>query len=162
MREKFIALFKKLVNRETILYAVFGVLTSVQNVFMFKGLLLLGMDYRVGNIITLIVVKLTAYILNKNIVFNSHCSSFGKLMLEVLRFVFARGATALIDYFGLILLVEVLGFDKFICKIFVTILVIVINYVVGKKHVFKKETQVKDEGVQDIATRDASDEESVL
>jgi len=140
MRDKLLALIKKFINRETILYAVIGVLTSLLNVFMFKGLLLLGMDYKIDNIITLIVVKLTAYILNKNIVFKSHCSSFGKLMLEVLRFVFARGATALIDYFGLLLLVEVWGGDKFICKIFVTVLVIVINYIVGKKHVFKKES----------------------
>lgn len=140
MRDKLLALIKKFINRETILYAVIGVLTSLLNVFMFKGLLLLGMDYKIDNIITLIVVKLTAYILNKNIVFKSHCSSFGKLMLEVLRFVFARGATALIDYFGLLLLVEVLGGDKFICKIFVTVLVIVINYIIGKKHVFKKES----------------------
>ena len=43
----------------------------------------------------------------------------------------------LIDYFGLIALVEICGFDKIISKIFLTVLVIVINYFVGKKHVFK-------------------------
>lgn len=128
---------KKVINRETILYGIFGVLTSLLNYFLFKALLGLGMDYRLGNLITLIVVKLAAYICNKNFVFKSHCESFLELCKEVLRFVFARGATALIDYFGLILLVELFRFDKLYSKIFVTVLVIVINYVVGKKHVFK-------------------------
>lgn len=47
-------------------------------------------------------------------------------------------ATALIDYFGLILLVELFHADKMFSKVFITVFVIVINYVVGKKHVFKK------------------------
>lgn len=128
---------KKVINRETILYGIFGVLTSLLNFFLFKALLSMGMDYKLGNLITLIVVKLTAYICNKNFVFKSHCESFFELCKEVFRFVFARGATALIDYFGLILLVEIFQFDKLYSKIFVTVLVIIINYVVGKKHVFK-------------------------
>lgn len=138
-------LINKLINRETILYAVFGVLTSLLNYYLFKVLLELGMDYKIGNLITLIVVKLAAYICNKNFVFKSHCQSFLELCKEVLRFVFARGATALIDYFGLILLVELFRFDKLYSKIFVTVLVIVINYVVGKKHVFKAVKRGEDE-----------------
>lgn len=137
-------LIKKVVNRETILYGVFGVLTSLLNYFLFKLLLQLGMDYRIGNLITLIVVKLAAYVCNKNFVFKSHCESILELCKEVLRFVFARGATALIDYFGLIFLVELLHFDKLYSKIFVTVLVIVINYFVGKKHVFKSSSKKKD------------------
>ena len=42
----------------------------------------------------------------------------------------------LIDYLGLILLVEIFRADKFFSKCIVTILVIIINYFVGKKHVF--------------------------
>jgi len=127
---------KKLINSETILYGVFGILTSLLNYFLFK-FLLSAMDYKLANIITLIVVKLAAYICNKNFVFKSHCDTFLELCKEMIRFVFARGATALIDYFGLILLVELFHFNELHSKIFVTILVIVINYIVGKKHVFK-------------------------
>jgi len=128
---------KKLINRETILYGVFGILTSLLNYYLFKVLLYLNVDYRIANLVTLIVVKVAAYICNKNFVFRSHCESFWELCKEIFRFVFARGATALIDYFGLILLVELAHFDKLYSKIFVTVLVIVINYVIGKKHVFK-------------------------
>lgn len=137
---------KKIINRETILYGIFGVLTSLLNYFLFKFLLECSLDYKIANLITLIVVKLAAYICNKNFVFKSHCESFPELCKEVLRFVFARGATALIDYFGLILLVELFHFNKLYSKIFVTVLVIIINYVVGKKHVFKS-TKNKEENI---------------
>lgn len=42
----------------------------------------------------------------------------------------------LIDYFGLVLMVEVLNLNESICKYFTTILVFIINYFIGKKHVF--------------------------
>ena len=123
-------LFKKFVNRETILYGVFGVATSLLNVLMFHGLVLIGMDYKLSNLITLITVKLAAYICNKNFVFKSKCQSFVEL-------VFWRGATMILDYVGLIFLVEIVNMPKLYGKIIVTIAVIVINYFTGKKHVFK-------------------------
>lgn len=59
-----------------------------------------------------------------------------ELIGEFTRFLIARGMTMLIDYLGLILLVEIFRADKFFSKCIVTILVIIINYFVGKKHVF--------------------------
>jgi len=130
-------LLNKVLNRETILYAVFGAATSLENVLLFQALLMTGMDYKVGNVITLIVVKLTAYVLNKFFVFRSRCKTFGGLCKEFFRFVLARGATMLVDYFGLILLVESMHVDKLIGKVIVTVLVIILNYILGKLIVFK-------------------------
>lgn len=130
-------LLNKALNRETILYAVFGVATSVENIVLFQALLWTGMDYKVGNVITLIVVKLTAYVLNKFFVFRSRCQNFYGLCREFFRFVLARGATMLVDYFGLILLVEALHVDKLIGKVIVTTVVIILNYILGKLIVFK-------------------------
>lgn len=130
-------MLKKIVNRETVLYGIFGVLTSLLNIVLFKVLLMFSVEYKIANFFTLIVVKLAAYICNKNFVFQSRTGSWIELIKEFGRFVVARGATMLIDYFGLIVLVEICSFDKMISKVFVTVLVIVINYFVGKKHVFK-------------------------
>ena len=129
---------KKIFNKETLLYSLFGLLTSVLNVLLFRIFLWLGVEYKISNLITLIVVKITAYICNKNFVFKSRCGNFWELCKEVWRFIVARGATMLIDYFGLIILVEVFAEPKLISKVFVTVFVIVINYIVGKKHVFKQ------------------------
>ncbi len=130
-------LLKKLINKETKLYTIFGILTSIENVLMFDILLRFGMAYRIANIITLITVKLTAYLCNKNFVFKSHCANFIELLKEFGRFVFWRGATMLLDYFGLIFLVEVVDMPKTIGKVIMTVLVIAVNYVTGKRHVFK-------------------------
>lgn len=135
--EKIKKIWNKFVNRETILYGIFGVLTTLENIFLFKLLLKTSLPYTVANLITIITVKLTAYICNKNFVFESRCKNFVGLLKEFVRFVIARGATALIDYFGLILLVEVIKLPKLESKIIVTVLVIIINYIVGKKAVFK-------------------------
>lgn len=128
---------KKVVNRETILYGIFGVLTSILNVALFHVLIAGGMDYKIANIFTLIAVKLAAYICNKNFVFQSRTGSLLGLAKEFMRFVIARGLTMLIDYFGLIFMVEIWNIDKMISKCFLTVLVIVLNYFIGKKHVFK-------------------------
>ena len=68
--------FSKILNRETMLYAFFGIMTSIMNVVLFKVLLSTGMVYTVANLITLICVKITAYICNKNFVFRSKCPDF--------------------------------------------------------------------------------------
>lgn len=127
----------KFVNREMILYVFFGIVTSIENIILFKLLLTFQLEYQIANLVTLIVVKITAYVCNKNFVFKSKTGSRIGLLKEFLRFVIARGATMLIDYFGLICAVELLNFDMFYSKCFFTILVIIINYFVGKKHVFK-------------------------
>lgn len=129
---------KKLLNREILLYGIFGVLTSIENILLFRILLMCDLEYQLANFFTLIVVKLTAYICNKNFVFCSKTGSWAGLIAEFARFVVARGATMLIDYFGLILMVELLALNVFYSKCFITVLVIVINYFVGKKHVFKQ------------------------
>ena len=127
---------QKLVNRETILYGIVGIGTSILNVLLFQ-ILQYFLDYKIANIITLVLVKVAAYILNKNLVFHSHADSFTGLLKEIFRFIIARGATMLFDYFGLIILVDYFGSNKLFSKCAITILVIVLNYVIGKKHVFK-------------------------
>ena len=44
----------------------------------------------------------------------------------------------IIDYFGVILFVEVFNIDKVISKIIVLIIVVIINYFLCKKYVYKK------------------------
>ena len=132
------AFFSKLVNRETVTYAVFGVATAAVNLLTYRGLLLLALDYRVSNLVALVFSKLFAYVANKRYVFRSKTESFGAFMGEFLRFAATRGATALIDYFGLILLVERFHMDEKLGKYIVIIVVVVLNYVLGKKLVFTK------------------------
>jgi hypothetical protein len=90
------------INRHTI----FGILTSILNIVLFQVILFFSFEYRIVNFITLITVKIIAYICNKNFVFKSKCSDIVSLLKEVFRFVVARGSTMLIDFFGLVIFVD--------------------------------------------------------
>ncbi|GHU12772.1 teichoic acid glycosylation protein GtcA [Spirochaetia bacterium] len=127
-------MLKKIFTKEVINYIIWGLATTVWNVGVFQILLLTGMDYRAANAISLVTTKVFAYIVNKFFVFKSHCASNGALLLEIGRFALARGFTMLVDFFGLILLNFVIE-PKF-GKIITTAVVIILNYIFGKFHVF--------------------------
>lgn len=127
-------------KRELFLYILFGIFTSFLNVLLFYFLSMF-LDYKLANIITLIIVKVTAYLLNKKYVFKSKCRDKNELFKEIFRFVIWRGFSLLIDYFGLIILFEIFKIDKNISKVVIVFLVIVINYITGKMFVFKSDAK---------------------
>lgn len=128
---------RNFINRETVLYALFGFLTFIISGAIFQGLIHFGIDYKISNIFSLILGKLFAYIMNKLVIFQSKNSTFFEFCKEFARFLFARGLTGLIDYFGVIVAVEILKQNKVISKYFFMIIVILLNYLLGKKVVFK-------------------------
>ncbi len=132
---------KKIINKvftkEFITYGICGAITTILNIVLYWALLNSGIDYKISNIIVLVVVKTVAYILSKIFVFKSKTENIIELFKEMARFIISRGFTMLVDYFGLIFMVEVLRLDNFYSKIFLAILVIILNYILGKKAVFK-------------------------
>lgn len=137
-------LINKIVNKETVLYGFFGVLTTIINIGLYQILIINGIKYTDANLFALVVTKIAAYIVNKVFVFNSKTNSILELIKEIGRFIITRGATMALDYFGLILMIEFFGIDKSISKYFITFIVVIINYLLGKKHVFivkEKESQ---------------------
>lgn len=124
-------------KKELYRYFAVGISTTVFNVAVYHLLLSAGLEYWLGNAIAIVGSKIYAYLTNKFIVFHSHCTSCTKALLELVRFVFARGFTGLVDYFGLIFAVEVLCMDQVISKYCIQIVVIVLNYFIGKKVVFR-------------------------
>lgn len=123
--------------KELFIYGIFGVLTILLNLAVYQVLLAGGIDYRISNLAAIIVAKLAAYVLNKNFVFHSKCKNLSELCMEFLRFIAGRGVTGLIDYFGLILLVEGFSMPATYGKYFISGVVILLNYVLSKKLVFK-------------------------
>ncbi len=132
------SILARVVNREAVMYGIVGVGTSVLNVGLFKALTMTGMDYRAANLITLLIIKLTVYVLSKTVVFRTESETFGHLAREFGRYVLVRGGTMIIDYVGLILLVSYTAVDKTIAKIIATVVVVVVNYILGKMVVFRK------------------------
>ena len=129
--------FKKFLNKEIILYSIFGIATAFIGLILYWSFIKIGFNYKISNIFSLVLGKLFAYCTNKIFVFKSFNKNFVDFIKEFIRFVISRGLTGLIDYFGLIFFIEILHGDKFISKYFITILVIILNYIFGKKVVFR-------------------------
>lgn len=127
-------------KKEIINYLIFGLLTTLLNFTLFNILTRINIEYKMANLITLIIVKIVSYICNKKYVFKCKCKNKKELFKETLRFILTRFITFLIDYFGLILLVEIIVLPKMISKIIVIGIVIILNYIFGKLIVFRKIT----------------------
>lgn len=129
---------KKLFVSEILRYGISGGCVTLTNALFYFILLQFGVIYTVANIISLILSKMVGYFLNKFWVYRSRCDSLKEAFFELLRFIGARGVTGLVDFFGVILLVEVFCWGERISKIILMLLVIILNYILGKKAVFVK------------------------
>lgn len=137
-------IIKKVFSREFITYGVFGVLTTLVNILIFKLLFEnFGITYGIANIIAVLSAKVFAYITNKLFVFKHHCANAKELLLEIVKYVFARGFTGLIDIFGMFFAVEILKADEMLTKYIIQVIVIILNYILGKKVVFKNNDRSK-------------------
>lgn len=117
-------------------YGIAGLATTAVNIAVYR-LLLLILDYKISNLLAILASKAFAYAVNKLFVFRSRCATGGELLREIGRFILARGATGLFDYFGLMIAVDLLHFDCVWSKYGIQAMVIILNYVLGKLAVFK-------------------------
>lgn len=130
---------KKKTIREFVCYGLAGVTTTLINIIVYHGFLAFGLDYKWSNLIAIVFSKMYGYCVNKHFVFHSKCNSKGELLTEVVKFVFARGITGFIDYFGVIILVELCQADKVIVKYMLQVIVVILNYIMSKFVIFTSE-----------------------
>ena len=130
---------KILINKhnEFISYGFWGGVTTLLNLLLYWGLIKLGLDYTISNIITLIAIKTLCYFVNKIFVFKTKCKNKKELSKEVIKYILSRIFTMALDYFGVVLLVEVFKADKIISKAVILVVVVLVNYFLCKKYVYK-------------------------
>lgn len=131
-------MIKKLCNRETILYLVFGVLTTVVNYAVYYPCRLLGLHYQLCNVLSWTAAVAFAYITNKLFVFESRSFSPSVLCREIILFAGARIFSLLCEMVLMWLGVDLLHIHDFIMKLAAAVLVIILNYVFSKLYIFKK------------------------
>ena len=136
MYKKLKALYEK--YRSTVIYLVFGVLTTAVNYAVYLPLYnLAGLPAGVCNAIAWVVAVAFAYVTNKLFVFESKSWDRG-VWGEILRFVGSRVASGAVETVSLLLTVDILGWNGNIMKLLLAVFVIVFNYVLSKFFVFKK------------------------
>ena len=135
-------MIRKALSNEIIRYIISGVLIALVNLGVYTGFLSLGMRYEFANIIAIVLSRIAGFGLNKYFVFRSTIKS--RFWREFWGFMVARGFSGLVDYLGLILLVEQFHIQKILSKAIIMILVIVLNYVLGKFLVFRQKEESND------------------
>ena len=107
-------ILKKILNKETFLYLIFGILTTIINIvsfFLFNKLF----DYKLSNIIAFILAIVFAYITNKKYVFESKKEEKLEIIKEFIFFIGSRLFTFVLDMLLMILFIEAL-FMNVICE----------------------------------------------
>ena len=146
---------KKLLNRETILYIVFGVATTVVNYIVFHILYNVLWDQSnslVANAAAFVAAVIFAFVVNKLFVFESKSWSTATLKREIPSFLAGRIGSFGIEEAGLFLAEKVLKLGGVVAitlgttqldwitliKVALSFIVVILNYVFCKLFVFKK------------------------
>lgn len=139
MVDKFKELYRK--NEEIINYLIVGVLNTLVSWAAFFACAYTILDANIVwqnvvlSIISWVVGVVFGYVMNRKYVFKSHEPN---IMKEFLQFSGGRVSTWVLDAVMMVLLVNVMKIDEGISKIFVSVLVMIGNYVISKLFVFKK------------------------
>lgn len=138
-------IYKTLINKEIILYLIFGVLTTIINFICFYVLseflfikLEKNINITISNTIAFIIAVIFAFITNKLIVFKSTEKDNKKTLKQFIHFMCARIFTFLISTCGILLSVNILFIQKYISKIVFNIIEIILNYIFSKIIIFKR------------------------
>ncbi len=141
-KSKINELMSKVLNKEVIMYLIFGVLTTVVSLAVYYICILTflnpenAVELQIANIISWIAGVLFAYVTNRKYVFESKEDNKVK---EFCKFTGSRIITLLLDMVIMFVGVTCMHGDDKIVKLISQVLVIVGNYIFSKIFVFKKQ-----------------------
>lgn len=119
-------------------YLVGGVEITGINLSLFAVLIFAGCRATRANLIALCVAKVSGFFINKYYVYRVYDQSFKRTGREVGKYIVARLLTGILDYYALVLLIDIWGLPIFFSKYTVMGCVIILNYLFGKYFVFVK------------------------
>ena len=139
----------KYINRETLSYLFFGVLTTIINYFAFWLVIQVwGPETSlIANVFAFILATAFAYITNKLYVFKSKSWHLTIIRKEIIAFLGTRICSFLFEELGLYFCSAVLRMDQwyflgvngiFVAKIGLSIIVVIINYILSKWVIFRR------------------------
>lgn len=132
-------LLKKLINKETITYVIFGGLTTVVNYAIYYLFYkFTAIDPIIYNIIAWVAAVIFAFITNKLFVFESKSFAPKLLFQEFMSFIGARLLSLLFETGFLALTVKVFHMNELLAKIIAAVFVVIFNYFASKFFIFKK------------------------
>lgn len=121
-------------------YLFFGGLVTIVNfISYYIPANIIGVDKIVSNLIAFIISVIFAYVVNKEYVFETKWEGIQNVFKEFSSFVISRIGTGLLcDILIFAFMINILNINDVISKIFTQILVVILNYIIGKWFVFKQ------------------------
>lgn len=139
-------------HKEVLLYLLFGGLTTVVSVIFFaipmnmldlgEGKLLgftIDYDVTISNVISWVCAVTFAYVTNRTWVFEDKAHGAKPVAVECAAFFAGRLFTLVVETLLLNVMTTTLKMQEIIAKIIVSIVTIILNYIISKLFVFKKE-----------------------
>lgn len=126
--------------KEQLLYLFFGGLTTVISIVTFavlcKGL---GWNEHISNVISWILAVSFAFVTNRIWVFDAKTEGAAAFLRQMASFFGGRLATLGVEELILLVFITWLGWNEMLVKIAAQVIIIVLNYVISKLWIFKKE-----------------------
>ena len=138
LREKMGILWERFVNRETISYVIFGVLTTLVDWAVYRIARWPGYSVALSTAVSWASAVLFAFITNKLFVFRSRALGMAALAREFISFVSCRAFTGVFTIVFMVAVVDWLGWNEWLGKIAVSAISLVMNYVFSKLFIFRK------------------------
>ncbi len=143
--------------KEIIMYLIFGVLTTVVSwgsyaIFerVFKNAIVdVNVLVAVANVLSWVTAVIFAYITNKLFVFESKSFKPTTVFKEMGLFVGSRLVSGAVEWVGVPFLVwiglnqTIFGIEGMVAKVLVSVIVVILNYILSKLIVFRKEKAKK-------------------
>lgn len=139
MVQKIIELLKK--YREQITYLIFGGLTTLISWGLYTALYYFAFGESknvLANVISEAVAITFAYVTNKLFVFRSKTPDFSSFIIELLSFYGLRILSTFVNLGAMYLLVDLLVWEGWACKLAVNVVIIILNYLFSKLFIFNK------------------------
>lgn len=134
-------LLKKVLTKEVILYIVFGIFTTVVNLFSFYVMnSIFKWNENISNFIAILLAVIFAYITNKDLVFHANANDLKAKIQQFCKFMLGRAFTMIVEFIGGFLLFD-LPIPNIVTKAGLTIIVIILNFFISKFFAFKHSTK---------------------
>ena len=132
-------------NKEILLYVFFGGFAVLLNIGLFQFFHeVLNINELISNAISWVLCVLFQYWTNSTWVFDGKAENRKALLGQMVSFFGGRIFTLVVEELILAIFITWLGFNPLIIKTIAQIIIIILNYIISKKIVFKKRGKMED------------------
>lgn len=127
-------------HKEMLLYLFFGGLSFIVSIGTYALFnVMFSINELIANILSWVITVMFAFLTNRVWVFNSPTKSTNEFIRQLFAFYGGRIVTLIIEEMILFIFITWLNFSSMIVKIIAQIIVIILNYIISKLVIFKKE-----------------------